>query len=223
MPSQGRGRLKKGDISISEVLRLSYATYGKSFDDKRKRQIDIVSARIYKRDHLEYNFKTKEWEQTGTRGAKFVFYVKTDPTSYKRPKWDTFKHQFPVYVQIRNIDLGVLSPFRWRTGTIKKPKFPKKIPANAKPERKKNIHKTNKERQLQNIKDGIQLQFFFDLSWVLSSYGLLYGPNYAKGKPDERNPRQFPVFDKHMLFIVKKILVPFFRTGKGIALGKTTR
>jgi hypothetical protein len=224
MPSQGRARLKKGDITLKEILDLSLSVYGKQFDNKKKRQIDIINARVYKREKLEYDFKTRRWTQTGTRGAKFLFIVQTDPKSYKRPKWDDFRHKFPLYVQIRNINLGMDSPFRWRTGAIKKPKFPKKIPKNANPAIRKNTEKKNKEIQKKNIKDGIQLQFFFDTSWVLSKYGLLYGPDYTNGKPPkERNPKQFPVADKHFYFILTKVLIPFFRTGKGISLGSTIK
>lgn len=212
--------LKKGDITLKEIVDLSYSVYGKQVDNKISRQIDISTAKISRRERLRYNAKTRQWEQVGS-SVKFIFIVITDPTSYTRAKWDTFNHSYPLFLLIKNIELGILSPIRWRDGSFKKPKFGKKPPFNASATQKKKIRKENAELQMANIKNGIQMQAFFDTHWVQAKYGLLFGPNYANGNPNIRNPKQYPFFSKHMWFVVKNIIIPFFRKETTVSIGKT--
>jgi hypothetical protein len=215
-------RLKKGDITLREILRLSDSVYGKEVDNKKKRQADIVSAKISRRERLRYNFSTKTWEQVGS-SVKFIFVILTDPESYKRPKWDTFRHKYPLYLLLKDVSKGIDSPLRWRDGSFKKPRFGKKIPLGASSQQKEKIRKQNAEIQKGNIKNGIQMQAFFDTHWVQSQYSLLFGPNYANRNPKIRNPKEYPFFSKHMWYVVSNIILPFFRKESTVTIGKVFR
>jgi hypothetical protein len=200
-----RGRLKKGDISIKEMYQLSHEAYKfREVDNKISRMIlDIIGAKLTIQNNLQYNRSTKKWDQIG-REVKLAFLIKSDPQSYV--KKDTVKiHNYPIYFLLRDINMGMDSAFKWRAGSFKKPKFPSKSMSVF---QKLNI--TN-----YNIRSGIQLQFFFELMQVLDMYGLLYGPNTTnKQLPRKANPKLIPFFDKHSLFITKKIVIPLLKTGK---------
>jgi len=226
-----RLRLKKGDISIMEILALSLAEYkSKNIDDKLWRyKLDIISAKIIIRKNLKYNPSTKQWEQVG-REAKIQFLIKSEPESYK-DKSNIKIHTYPVTFLFKDFEKGMNSAFRSRVGSLKKPIFPKpkkhfiKGAKDKKQEelyRKENekLSQKNKEIAKKNILNGVQLQFFYDSMFVWNSYGLLYGPNYAKLPPKITNPELIPFFSKHELFIVLKILEPMFKKLKGLQLNK---
>jgi hypothetical protein len=210
-------RLKKNDVSIREVLQLSYQYY-KDFDNKYYRQkVDVKRLYIINRVNHAYDRKLRRWVQTG-REMKITFRVVSEPTSYK--KIDTIKkHMYPVTFLIRDMKQGLDSSFRWRTGSLKKPQFPKKYKFKAKNDKEK--EKRRKERidvANQNIRNGVQLDFFFNLEAVLQSYGLLYGVNYATYLPkDSTNTDHIPYFDKTALFIVKNYLLLFISNAKKLS------
>lgn len=213
-----RPRLKIGDISIEEIKILSEHLYKKDVDNKARRAtIDVTDAKISATRNLR-RIKGK-WEQVG-REIKFEFIIKTKPVSYK--KSDNIPvHKFPVTFLLRDYNQGFNSAFRWRTGSFRKPKFPKrKISEGKDTKAKARIRKENQQIQNSNIRNGIQMQFFFDLEWVLNRWGLLYGPDWTDGPPVERNPKVLPFFDKHAYFIVTRIL-PHMLTTYGDSIKKT--
>lgn len=189
-------RLKKGDISIAELLRVSYYYYRKVDDKAWRSRVDIKSATMVHRNNYVYDRKEKGWVQTG-REVRLDFFVRSKPESYK--KIDTVGiHTYPVTFLIRGIDKGIYSAFRWRTGGVKRILFPKK-------------GMTEQQRILTanaNIKAGNQLNFFFHCEYVAKQYGLLFGPCRAKWPPNKTNPNMEIFFDKTALYIVIKILIP---------------
>ena len=202
-----RPRLKKNDITLKEVYLLSKAYYKGSYtkkDDKARRaKIDILSSRITTRRNLKYNRSINQWEQVG-RDIEISFIVSTDPKSYK--KQDTVKvHKYPVTFIIHDIDKGLDSPFRWRTGSNFRPRFAKK---GATKEQRLKI--TN-----ENINRGIQLQSFFEMEWVSAGFGTLYGPNRTNRPPTSANPDLELFFDKHALYCFENHIVPLLTTKKG--------
>lgn len=217
-------RLRKSDMSLREVYRRSRAYYKlKSGDDKKRRyKMDIVNAKLIFRNNFEYNRSTKEWEQTG-REVKFVFIVKSDPESY--PRRDNIpKHTYPVTILLRDVSMGIDSPFRWRTGSLKRPKFPRRSSRDeSDPRKKKSIIEENKRIQESNIRRGVQMQFFFELEWILDKYNLLFGPNYAAWPPRITNPRNHVFWDKHFLFLYIHILHPLLTNEKVITQLKSVR
>lgn len=199
-----KNRLTSQGMTIKELLQLSLKDYYKKEDDKKWRaKLDIVSGKIVKRKNYKLNVETKQWEQTG-RDVKIEFIIKSDPISYKKTDHLAF-HYYPVTFLIHSIELGFESPFKFRTGSLKKPKFSKK-------------GSTKEERErvnLYNLRNGIQLDFFFHNEWVLRKFNLLYGVNWAAWPPNKTNPRMIPYFDKHSFFIVKNIFPHLFKN-KGV-------
>jgi len=199
-----KNRLTKKDITLKEMLIISYDYYHKHDDKEWRAKLDIKSARLSRRQNFSYNQSKKRWEQVG-RDVKFTFIVKSDPISYK--KNDKLKyHYYPIIIIIHDVSKGINSPFKWRTGSLKKPIFSKK-------NKKQNI-------QEQNIKNGIQMQFVYELEWILKQYNLLYGINWTTYPPRKTNPDYFPFFDKHMFYISSKILLPLLTTTKRFRLNE---
>jgi hypothetical protein len=136
-------RLKKNDVSIREVLQLSYQYY-KDFDNKYYRQkVDVKRLYIINRVNHAYDRKLRRWVQTG-REMKITFRVVSEPTSYK--KIDTIKkHMYPVTFLIRDMKQGLDSSFRWRTGSLKKPQFPKNTSSKPRTiKKKRNAERTHR-------------------------------------------------------------------------------
>lgn len=207
-----RPKLKKGDIPFSEIYYISKKWYYKEYDNKEKRmKLDVIGAKITARKNFKYDPSVKAWKQVeeGKRHIKFEFKVKSQPVSYKRN--DTIKtHVYPVVFVFYDLNLGLHSPFRWRTGTTKKVLFVRK---GASPQERLRINNAN-------IKNGRQLDFFFKLESLLAWYGLLYGPNTTNRKlPTKANPSFVPYFDKTALYVVEKWL-RYILSKKGIILIK---
>jgi len=189
-------RLKIGDISIAELLKVSYQYYRKVDDKAWRAKVDIKSATMVHRNNYTYDKKEKNWVQTG-REVRLDFFVRSKPESYK--KIDTVGvHIYPVTFLIREIDKGIYSAFRWRTGGYKKILFAR--PGMTKQQR---ILAANA-----NIHNGSQLDFFFKIEWIAKQYGLLFGPCRAKWAPNKSNSDMAVYFDKTALYVVIHILIP---------------
>lgn len=214
MPGAGRPRLRRGDITMREIIELSYDVYGRQVDNKARRMsIDIVSAIVIGRQNLVFDSHTQKWEQRG-RGVKIIFNVQSNPKSYKRRDTVTI-HRYPVTFLINDLGLGIDSPFRWRTGSTAMFTSNQKVPLGATPEARKRIAQNNLRILNSNITKGIQLQFFFDLENVLARYALLFGPDMTNHLPPRvRNPREYPFFDKTALFCVINVLLNLLTTKK---------
>jgi hypothetical protein len=99
---------------------------------------------------------------------------------------------------------------KWRTGSLKKPQSIRK-----------NLRKEQRKKaQLRDLKEGVQLQFFFELEWILHKYKLLYGINWATYPPRKTNPTLFPFFDKHAFYIASRILMPLLSSSKRFRLNE---
>jgi len=195
-------RLTTKGLTIADVIKLSWRYYkSKDGDDKNKRaKLDIKSARVTRRNNYKYNPSTKSWEQVG-RNIKLEFIVMSDPKSYK--KTDTIKiHKYPVIFLIENIDKGIFSTFKWRTGSFKKPII-------------KNPSMTSQQIGERNIRNGIQMNFFFFLEFILKKHNLLFGRCYASYPPNKTNPKGMIFFDKTSWWIVKNILIKLLGTDGG--------
>jgi len=181
----------------------------KKVDDKKARaKIDVKSAKIVSKNNFEYDKSTKSWKQTG-RSSKLELKVKTQPTSYDAS--DTIKnHVYPIIFEFKDITLGGGTPFRWRDGSQKKPIF-----------YRPGFGKTASQVANENIRNGVQLQFFFELEFVSRLYGTLWGVCRANRLPLKTNPKKLLYFSKHDIFALEKIIFPFLNSEKG--LGRFTR
>ena len=205
-------RLKKKDITIRELVDLSQHMYRqKGFDDKNRRmKLDVEEATFSLRTNLQFNKETNEWEQKG-RDVKLEFVVTSNPISYKRPHWDTFKHRYPIIFLIHEWDKQFDSPVRIRVGSIKKPKIIKfRVKDQLTSDSKAHLSNLKQRAAEYNIKSGIQLQFFFESMRVYRIYGILFGSDYTNASPMIKNPTLTPYMSKHEWFIVTQILPRLF-------------
>jgi hypothetical protein len=218
-------KLKKGDITIQEVLTLSKAVYKGQVDNKLMREKkDIIGGKIIGRRGLIYNKQTKQWEQE-SREVRFDFIVRSIPISYQKTD-DVKVHKYPVTFLLKDFDKGLKSPFRWRTGGLKKWKNTKPAKRNISEgkdekekqkirEEKAENSRKNKEIINKNIRNGLQGNFIFSLMWVLKQYDLLFGPLTCKNvKPVVTNPKLIPYFDKTALYVVLRILPRLLKNPK---------
>jgi hypothetical protein len=211
-------RLKKGDITIKELLTLSLALYKKEGIDNKllREKKDVLGGKISFRRGLVYNRAEKKWEQS-SREVRIDFIVRSNPISYQ--KRDTVSiHKYPVTFLIKDWDKGMDSSFKWRTGGLKKwipaKKHTKNISEGKTPKEKdkirkekEKIKKENLEITNKNIRNGLQGNFIFHLMWVAKQYDLLFGPlTCLNKKPEKTNPKLDLYFDKTALYIVLKVL-----------------
>jgi hypothetical protein len=217
MPVPIRFRLKKGDITLAEVYKISKQIAYKKIDDKKARmKLDVKSARLTVRRNYEYDPGSKEWKPVPghERHYKFVFLVSSKPISYKTI--DTINiHHYPVTFVFYDLSLGFNSPFKSRTGSFKRLAVAKKG-SNA----KERIRIANL-----NIRNMVQPQFIFDSAWVYRFWGILYGPMTAINRPPlKTNPSMIPFFSKHELYIIEHILKHVLtERGVSMVLGKTVK
>lgn len=189
------------NFSLALVLFNSIKYYRTNkVDDKSKRSLkDILSAKIINKNNFEYDRSTKTWKQT-SQSSKLVIEVRSNPKSY--PTTDTINiHKYPITFEFKDIKLRANTPFKWREGGLKKPIF--KIPGG-----------NSTDVANINIRNGTQLQFFYEMEWVAKINGLLWGICRAKGFPKKTNPKGFIYFGKHALYCVEKIIIPFLESDK---------
>lgn len=213
-------KLRKTDLSIKDILKLSRNYYNKIDSKPWRAKLDVKSAKITARRNLTYNPSVKEWKQEG-REVKFTFLVKSDPISYK--KTDNLKfHYYPVILLMRDFDAGMDSAFRSRVGGFKRwKKSGKTISKDNSKSTNDKIRKDNKRIQEQNIKNGLQGDFIFRQMWVWRQYDLLFGPLTCENRPPtETNPKFYPYFSKHEYWIIQHILIPLLNTKKGFIKNK---
>ena len=187
-------------INLAGVFFDSLKHYRGRVDNKARRAMkDIKSAKLIMKNNFEYNRSTKTWEQTG-RSSKLVIEVRTNPISY--PTIDTINlHKYPITFEFKDIFMGPQTPFKWREGGLKKPVF--KIPGKS-PVDIANL----------NIKNGTQLQFFFEMMYVAKTNNLLWGVNYANRPPVQKNPKKLIYFGKHAYYAMKNIIIPLLTSDK---------
>lgn len=186
-------RLRKKDITLLEVYKLSLDFYksGRVDNKKRRMRLDVKSAKLVKRKRYEFDKGKKKWVQVGTE-AVFHFLVSSKPVSYK--KIDNIAiHRYPVIIALRDVSLGFMSPVKLRTGSEKKPKFYKKG------------DDAKRVAEL-NIRNGVQMQFIIDSSWVYQQYGILFGRNWSRKPPTISNKKLNVFMSKHELFVVEKYM-----------------
>jgi hypothetical protein len=194
------GKLRKGDISLLEFYKLSKSLYGNKVDNKEKRvKLDITSAKVNIIKNFTYDKSQGIWKSTNKRSVKFEFIVSSKPVSYKRTDKIAI-HKYPVTIVMFDIEQGMSSAFRYRSGSLKKPIF---APKGCGTEKAKKIGE-------QNIRNGVDMFFVFSLEAVLSAYNLLHGPNYTNKMPNKVNKNYEVYFEKHSLYIIEHVLMKIF-------------
>ena len=106
----------------------------------------------------------------------------------------TYKHQYDVTIQLDRLSIDV--PVKIRTGAVRMWRFnskTKRLPGG-------------KLEESDNVKLGINGDFWFRLQDIYSEEGILYGRNYANGPPKVVNPKRVVFLDKHALHVIKVLM-----------------
>lgn len=207
----GHPKLKKGDITLLEFYILSKKMYSskkadKNMSKKKRAKLDIDNGRVTLVKNFTYDKNEGMWKTTNKRSVKIEILVRSTPVSYVRH--DTIPvHKFIVTFLLYDIELGLNSPFKYRSGSLRKPKFP---PKGCSSEKRLQIENAN-------IRNGIDMWFFFHLERLLSAYHLLFGPCRANKFPDKANPEMNAYFEKHGLFAYEKVLIPIFQNPEALS------
>lgn len=119
--------------------------------------------------------------------------VRNRPIQYQR----TYKHHYDVILQMDKLSLKD-DRIRIRTGSDRKWDFSNKGKGHwiGKGRQRKFIEGTN-------IRNGINGDHFFRLSWIRKEAGLLYGRNYAGWFPKITNPHGLQFLTKHELMVIE--------------------
>ena len=128
---------------------------------------------------------SKQVQNGNETGILVEFLVTSKPKSYSAPYKQS---KYPVFFMVLEPEKGVDSRFRWRSGSFARPKIGK-----------------GKIGQRSNLRQRIQLQFFFELEWVVWGKGMLLGPVWARRPPKKTNPKKLIYFDKHSLACYRKL------------------
>ena len=200
----GSPKLRKGDISLLEFYILSKKMYSshkadKNMSKKKRAKLDIVGGKITALKNFTFDKNEGKWKTTNKRSVRIEILISSKPVSYE--KHDRIPvHKYPITVILYDIELGLNSPFKFRSGSLKKPIF---APKGCGSEKRLKIEETN-------IRNGVDFSFLIHLEKILWAYKLLFGPCYANRFPTKANPEMNVYFDKHTYFAVTKVLIPLF-------------
>lgn len=189
-------------LNLASVFQMSYKYYKSNLvDDKQRRaKLDVISGKIIVRNNMVYDRSLRKWVQKG-RYVKIVTDIKTNPKSYVSNS-NISIHKYPITFEIYKLEMGAFSPFRWREGGEKPVMF------------KRNENQDSQKIADQNIKNGTQMQFFFDMEWVAKINNLLWGRCRAKWFPRKTNPRGLIYFGKHAFWVVENLIMPLVNSNK---------
>ena len=201
----GSQKLRKGDISLKEFYILSKKMYSSKKADKnmskaKRAKLDIDGGKITALRNFTYDKNEGKWKTTNKRSVRIEIMIRSIPVSYER-RDSLAVHRYPVTFVLWDIELGLDSPFKYRSGSLKKPKFP---PKGCSSEKRLQIEEAN-------IRNGIDLWFFFHLERIFYAYKILHGPCYANKFPDKANPEMNAYFEKHGLYCMEHILRYIFK------------
>lgn len=122
------------------------------------------------------------------------YLTQTDARGRSRRRQRSYKHQYDVTIQLDRLSIDV--PVKLRTGAERRWRF------NSRTRRLPN----GRLEESENIKLGINGDFFFRLSFIYHEEGILFGRNYANGPPNQVNPKKIVFLDKHALHVVQTLM-----------------
>ena len=123
------------------------------------------------------------------------YYTPTDsrgrPRSYQR----TYKHQYEVTIELDRLSIN--APFKGRVGSDRKWRFDS---------RTRKDRNSGRVIESENIKLGINGDFWFRCSWVWQQNGILFGRNWAIGPPNVVNPHHIVFAPKHFISVCEQLI-----------------
>lgn len=122
------------------------------------------------------------------------YYTPRDSRGRPRRSQRTYKHQYSVTIQLDSLSLDS-DRFKIRTGSDK--------PWDFSPRGKSRKDSRGRIIEGTNVKNEINGDHFFRLSWIRKQAGILFGRNFANGPPNNVNPHQIQFLTKHELRVLE--------------------
>jgi hypothetical protein len=202
--------LKKGEITLKQIYQISADYYKKKKGTTTEKAVSytITNTIVKAQGTVKFNEETNKWEGLN-RAVRFEFAVKCKElmTSKDKKRMEEKITDYPVIFSLMDIDLGLDSPFKWRTGANKAPMFQT---AGMTLQQRENV-------TTQNRQNKVYLPFFFELEGVLPAYALLEGENHTNAPPKKANPQLVPYFDKLAMFCFENAIINMFNNAKVLA------
>lgn len=187
----------KGEWTLKMLLTNTAIHMSNRYDFEDRDVLTGVSIREVKEYKLN---STKVRTKYVIESYSYPQYGKYLPPPTKGAKYQrSWKHKYDVTIQLDELSLNV--PVKIRTGS----------------DRAWDFSKEGKSRRIgnniiegTNVKNGVNGDFYFCLSYIRKQAGLLFGRNFAKYPPTKRNPLQIQYLTKHELRCIEALL------GKGL-------
>ncbi len=157
----------------------------------------VKTIRVEKRN--EYQIREDVWRTsfritTQSYPQYYPYYTRKDSQGRPRQSQRTYKHTYETIIQLDSLSINV--PVKLRLGADKKWRF------NSKTRKLPN----GRIIESDNIKNGINGDFFFRCEYVYKKEGILFGRNWANGPPTKRNPQNIVFLPKHLLSVVETLM-----------------
>lgn len=153
------------------------------------REVKVYDGKTPGKARTKFVIESSSWPQY------YPYFTKKDSRGRTRTYQRTYRHQYDVTIQLDRLSINV--PFKGRTGADRVWRFNSKTIKNS---------NTQKLEESENIKLGINGDFFFRCSFVWKDEGILFGRNYANGPPVKVNPKNIVFADKHFLNAVTTLM-----------------
>ncbi len=159
---------------------------------------DLVrTVRVEKRN--EYQIRENMWRTsyrvtTQSYPNYYPYYTPRDSQGRRRQTQRTYKHTYETIIQLDKLSIN--TPVKLRLGSDKKWRF------NSKTRRMPN----GRVIESDNVKNGINGDFFFRCEYLYKKEGILFGRNWTNGPPTKVNPNGIIFLPKHLLAVVETLM-----------------
>lgn len=188
-----------GNWTLRQLLNNTYQNMRNRFDNKERDVIKKITVRkiaVYQRD-------PENPVAPGQDRTKYVI------TSYSYPQYPPYRprskttrqlkyrHQYDVTIQLDRLSIDM--PVKLRTGADRMWRMESRVRVQGQGRHRRVL-------ESDNIKLGLNGDFFFRLSWIYKEEGILFGRNHAGWFPRITNPDGIVFLDKHMIATVEKLM-----------------
>lgn len=188
----------RNDWTLRKIVQNTYAHMRNRFEYKQRDVVKRIIVRKVNQYNISKNQKRTTFEIISSSFPNYwPYFTKTDSRGRPRQYQRTYRHQYDVIISLDRLSIDV--PFKARVGTDRKWDFSKKARASK--------DKRGRVIESKNVLRGINGDFFFRCSWLWRQEGILFGRNYADGKPNIVNPKSIIFAPKHLLGVVEQLML----------------
>jgi len=191
------GSLIQNRWTVKKLIQNTYMhKYSKNrFDYKIRDLVKVI--RVTKRN--EYQIRENKWRTsyritTQSWPQYYPYYTKKDSQGRLRSSQRTYKHTYETIIQLDELSINV--PVKLRLGADKKWK------SNSKTRKLPNGRVIESE----NVRNGINGDFYFRCSYIYKKEGILFGRNWATGAPTKSNPQGIVFLPKHLIAVLEVLM-----------------